>query len=105
MVSIFKITIGICVVSAVSLIVGIQQLISSQDWYCDNRKKTDLINSDDVKNANYNACIAKGKQNIKWSQPLTISSSIVFGISFIMILLVLFSSKDGNFAKLMQKEL
>jgi hypothetical protein len=105
MVSIFQITIVICVVSAVVLIVGTQQLISSQTWYCDNRKKTDLVNSDDVKNANYNACIAKGKQNIKWSQPLTIYSAIPFGIFLVIIVAFLFSSKDGKFAQLMQKEL
>jgi len=87
--------------------VGILQLISSKDWYCNNKKKTDLINNDDVKNAKYNECIATGKQNIKWSEPLTIYSAIPFGISLIMILLVLFSSKDGIFAEfvqLMQKE-
>jgi len=105
MVSIFQITIAICVLSAVVLIVGIQQFISSQDWYCDNKKKTDLINSDDVKNANYNACIAKGKQNIKWSQPLTISSAISFAVFLLIIVVFFFSSKDGKFAQLMQKEL
>jgi hypothetical protein len=52
--------------------------------FCDTDRNTDFINTVDVKNANYNACIAKSKQNMKLVNYFIIIGSILLGIGLIM---------------------
>lgn len=74
--------------SIIFILIGLILILSAvfiyTDSFCDADRDTDFINTVDVKNANYNACIANSKQNMKLINYFIIIGSILMGIGSIM---------------------
>jgi hypothetical protein len=74
--------------SIIFILIGLILILSAffiyGESFCDADRDTDLINTADVKNANYNACIANSKQNMKLINYFIIIGSILIGIGLLL---------------------